>query len=290
MKSMTGYGAILKEADLFSIRVEIKSLNSKILDLKTKLPSKYTEKEIEIQSLIENKLTRGKIDFSLQMKYNSVDVLKKTVNEPLADAYYYEFEKIFNKWNQSKERLGDIVLSLPDLFSTDLNGNTIPDDEWNDVLSAISEALDMLDKFRISEGSKLQSKIIEQLAIIANLAENINKSKENRLTQISNKLKQRFNELENEYNKERFEQELIYYLEKLDITEELVRLNAHLNYFTEVMQNEDNPGRKLGFITQEIGREINTIGAKANDYNMQKMVVEMKDELEKIKQQLANIL
>jgi len=287
---MTGYGASVLELPKYTIRIELKSLNSKFLDLKLKLPQKFAEKEIEIQSVIENKLVRGRIDCIVQVKYIIDESIKKTINTELADTYFKEFSKIFNKWELPKDNLGSIILNIPDVLAGDLIFAGVDDEEWQNVLFVLEKSLNDLVEFRVKEGQILESNIKQQLEIIQKNCSLLNEEKDTRLNLISTKIKNKFDELTVDYNKDRFEQELIYYLEKLDITEEVVRLNAHIKYFLEVIESEQNPGKKLSFITQEIGREINTIGSKANDFDIQKRVVEMKDELEKIKQQLANIL
>lgn len=290
LRSMTGYGASVLELPKYTIRIELKSLNSKFLDLKLKLPQKFAEKEIEIQSVIENKLVRGRIDCIVQVKYIIDESIKKTINTELADTYFKEFSKIFNKWELPKDNLGSIILNIPDVLAGDLIFAGVDDEEWQNVLFVLEKSLNDLVEFRVKEGQILESNIKQQLEIIQKNCSLLNEEKDTRLNLISTKIKNKFDELTVDYNKDRFEQELIYYLEKLDITEEVVRLNAHIKYFLEVIESEQNPGKKLSFITQEIGREINTIGSKANDFDIQKRVVEMKDELEKIKQQLANIL
>jgi len=290
LKSMTGFGSAVHETDKFTIKAEIKTLNSRNFDFKSKLPPKYFSKEIDIQSIIENSVVRGKTDFLLQIKYNDPYQNIRNINKDIADAYFSEISSLFDKWQQPKDQAARIVFTFPDVFSNEPAENGIDEEEWEETLRCLRNAISKLDNYRLIEGKKLENQIIEYINKLVELKGKITQLAKERITNITEKLSQRISEVSQLLNSDRLEQEIIYYVEKLDITEEIDRLEAHLSYFREVMINEENSGRKLTFISQEIGREINTIGSKANDHGIQKIVVEMKEELEKIKQQLANIL
>lgn len=290
LKSMTGYGAAFSEHEKYVIKAEIKTLNSKTFDFKCRLPQKYFAKEIEIQSFAEKMLIRGKTDLNLQIKYKGTENNKKVFQAELIDTYFQEIFNFFEKWQQPKEQAAQIVFNMPDILTTDITESNIDEEEWNDVLNCLTAAMNNLNDFRQTEGSKLENQIVLFTNNLLGLKRKIENLAGKRIESINEKIRQKLAESELEFNKDRLEQEMIYYLEKIDIKEELDRLGAHLSYFKHVIETEKYSGRKLSFISQEIGREINTIGSKANDYEIQKIVVEMKEELEKIKQQLANIL
>lgn len=290
LQSMTGYGASIVESDILLVKAEVKSINSKILDLKIKIPYKYHEKEIEIQNLIESRLARGKIDVSITIRQLNVTSLKRSINNELISEYYKDLDAICSRLKIDKNNILQVLMELPDTISPNIADETVEEEEWRPIREAVLNACEKVIKFRKSEGEKLGDEIQTYLKNILSLQEGIKKMLNNRLEKKAEKIKARINELEMDPDQNRFEQEMIYYLEKMDISEEVDRLETHVNYFQETMKNEEANGKKLGFICQEIGREINTMGAKANDSEIQKNVVEMKNELEKIKQQLANIL
>lgn len=286
---MTGYGKAECELKDRKVIVEVKSLNSKNLDLYTKIPGIYREKELEIRNLVSKKLLRGKVEFVLY--YEVSDENKATtINTGVIKNYVYQLKEIATELNLQSEQLLQMAIRLPDTLNTDKE--EIDENEWKIVTSTIENALDQLDDFRTQEGKYLKDDMEQRIKVIEKKKNEIAPFELDRTEKIKSKLKENLNKSfdENEYDKNRFEQELIYYLEKLDITEEKVRLTNHCNYFLEMLNESESNGKKLGFISQEIGREINTIGSKANDSDIQKLVVLMKNELEKIKEQMLNIL
>lgn len=287
---MTGFGNSVVETADYTIKAEIRSLNSKSLDLKIKLPPKFYNKEIELQSYLEKRIERGKVDLYIQLSFSNVNQLKKSLNPELFKAYYAEIKDICDELHIETGNVVDTILNLPEVISSNNNKDEEVENIWPDILAAVNQTVTEMEKFRFKEGEELANVIIQYINNIDDKLIFVEAGKESRISKIKDRLKQKMAALENvKIDENRFEQELIYYLEKLDISEEIERLKTHLNHFLSTMK-EDNCGRKLGFISQEIGREINTIGSKANEFEMQKHVVEMKDELEKIKQQLANIL
>jgi uncharacterized protein (TIGR00255 family) len=290
LKSMTGFGNSVVETIDYTIKAEIRSLNSKSLDLKIKLPPKFCDKEIELQSYLEKRIERGKVDLYIQLTFLNVNQLKKSLNPELFKAYYTEINDICKELQIETANLVSTILNLPDVISSNNNMDEGLEAIWQNILKAVDQTVTEMEKFRIREGAELANVISQYIRNIDNKLKIVEAGKENRITKVKERLKQKLASLENvKIDENRLEQELIYFLEKLDISEEIERLKTHLNHFLTTMK-EDNPGRKLGFITQESGREINTIGSKANEFEIQKHVVEMKDELEKIKQQLANII
>ncbi len=290
IKSMTGFGKAECELKDRKIVVEIKSLNSKNIDIYTKIPGVYREKELEIRNTISKKLQRGKIEFVLY--YEITDDNKATsINAGVVKNYVEQLKSIATDLNlQSSEQLLQMAIRLPDTLN--IEREEIDDNDWSIINETILKALNQLDDFRIQEGKYLKEDIEQRIKIIEDNKERITPFELNRTEKIKERLRDNLinNIDEKDYDKNRFEQELIYYLEKLDITEEKVRLTNHCNYFIEMINEPESNGKKLGFISQEIGREINTIGSKANDSDIQKFVVLMKDELEKIKEQMLNIL
>jgi uncharacterized protein (TIGR00255 family) len=290
IKSMTGFGSSIIETADYTIKAEIRSLNSKSLDLKIKLPPKFYDKEIELQSYLEKRIERGKADLYIQLTFLNVNQLKKSLNPELFRAYYTEINDICNELKIDTGNVVPTILSLPDVISTNNNKDDELEAIWLDILKTVDQTVTEMENFRIKEGAELASLISQYIKNIKDKLKFVEAGKDQRILKVKERLKQKLASLENvKIDENRLEQELIYFLEKLDITEEIERLKTHLNHFLETMK-EENPGRKLGFISQELGREINTIGSKANEFEIQKHVVEMKDELEKIKQQLANIL
>ncbi len=286
IQSMTGYGKTELHTDEKNILVEIRSLNSKNIDLKTRIPSVYREKEAEIRKLIGNKLKRGKIDFNLNIE-DLVGQTKNKINTNVLNSYVQQL-KIVNP-NADETQLLVAALRLPDVLQyekEDLN-----EAEWQQVKTLINDAIDKMIVYRKDEGEALEKDLRGNLENIQKYLDEIAQIDGDRITQIKERLHDALSKLKVEVDANRFEQELIYYLEKLDINEEKVRLNNHLRYFEqEFSSNAIAKGKKLAFISQEMGREINTIGSKSNNSKMQQLVVKMKDELEKIKEQMLNIL
>jgi len=290
IKSMTGYGKAIAETPQKKITIEIKSLNSKQLDLNTRLPWLYREKDSEIRTLISQKLDRGKIDFSIFI--DSIDQEVATViNKSAVRNYYSQFRDIAAELDiKLDDQIFSAIMKLPETLKTEKS--EIPEEEWELVWNQLKESVKILDLYRIEEGNSIMSDLGKCIEKILALLEKIGAFEEGRLRKIREKLNSMLVEnigVEN-IDKNRFEQELIYYIEKFDINEEKVRLKTHCDYFIETMNTEAPNGKLLNFICQEIGREINTIGSKANDASIQKLVVMMKDELEKIKEQTSNVL
>lgn len=290
IKSMTGFGKAVCECQNRKMAVEIKSLNSKMLDINTRIPNGYREKEVEIRNLISGQLNRGKVDFQITIE-NSGEASNYSINKSLAQKYYKELkelsldldEKDFSDYLQ-------IIMRMPDVLATEVN--EISEAEWSALKEAISKALDDVNVFRTNEGQGLEKDLIYRIDKISSLLEEVTPYEKVRLTNLKTKINKDLQDVvdKEDIDKNRFEQELVYYQDKLDITEEKVRLKKHLEYFIETMNDSGFQGKKLIFISQEMGREINTLGSKANEANIQKIVVQMKDELEKIKEQLFNIL
>jgi len=287
---MTGFGKATCEYNNKKIVIEVKSLNSKQLDVSIKIPNLYREKELEIRNEISQKLERGKIDFSLFIE----NVGKETTtqfNQAIIEGYYQQI-------NNLSEYLGinppnnwfDLFLRLPDSLKTDIS--ELDEEEWQTVKKAMQQAFDELVAFRVQEGKAIENVFYNKINNIQQLLSEIASYETERIEKIKAKLKEELKSISDkvDYDKNRMEQELIYYIEKLDINEEKTRLQNHLNYFIQVLEEEQAQGKKLGFIAQEIGREINTLGAKANHNEIQKIVVKMKDELEQIKEQIMNVL
>lgn len=285
IQSMTGYGKAVAEFSDKKITVEIRSLNSKSLDLNTRLPFLYKEKELEIRKLLSEKLQRGKVDFSITTEVTSLNRAQQ-INPEIIKAYIHEFKQIVP--DATDAELLAIVMRLPDVMA--FTSKEIEDDEWNQALEMILKAIENLTQFRLDEGKVLEQEFIQRNNSILSLLEQVEPFEKERILTLKERFTKNLGELTNEYDQNRFEQELIYYLEKLDITEEKVRLKNHCDYFLQTLNGEEFNGKKLGFITQEIGREINTLGSKSNHSGMQKIVVQMKDELEKMKEQVLNIL
>ncbi len=290
IKSMTGFGKAECELKDRKVIIEIKSLNSKNLDIYAKIPGMYREKELEIRNIISKKLQRGKIEFVLYYEITD-DNKATTINSGVVKNYIDQLKSVADDLNlETSEQLLQIAIRLPDTLNTERD--KIDENDWGIIRQTVIDALDQLDEFRIQEGKYLKKDIEQRIKIINDKKNEITPFEIARTEKIKEKLKVSLNKNvdEQDYDKNRFEQELIYYLEKLDITEEKVRLTNHCNYFIEMLDESESNGKKLGFISQEIGREINTIGSKANDSDIQKRVVLMKDELEKIKEQMLNIL
>jgi uncharacterized protein (TIGR00255 family) len=282
---MTGFGKATLQLETKKITVEVKSLNSKGLDLNTRLPSTYREMELGVRNEIALKLERGKIDFSVFLESTAEQTSTK-VNVPIMKTYMSQLRDVYA--NADEIELLKMAVRMPDAMKVERE--EIDENDWAEIQKVIQEALDNILNFREAEGLSLEKEFNLRIANIRQyLAEAIALDPE-RIQNIKDKLQTAIAELKVNVDENRFEQELIYYLEKLDVTEERVRLTNHLDYFLETIKGNEANGRKLGFITQEMGREINTLGSKSNHAGMQKLVVMMKDELEKIKEQVLNVL
>lgn len=291
MKSMTGYGKTSVRRNGKCIEIEIKTLNGKTSDINTKLPLCFRGKDLDVRNMISGALERGKIDFMLTSVQDVGDEVIR-INESLLEAYLTKISSFASRMNFEidKNILISALLRFPDIQKTE--PEDFDQEEWDLIKNQIIETLKSVDDFRIQEGRELQKDFEKRIALILTHLDSIQPFEQARVPQIKERIMQRFEELKSiaDPDANRFEQELIFYLEKLDITEEKVRLRHHCEYFLETMNVDDNTGKKLGFIAQEMGREINTLGSKANDSQIQKIVVMMKDELEKIKEQVLNIL
>lgn len=286
---MTGFGKASKEIGNQILKTEIKSLNSKQFDANIKIPSKWRELELEIRTILLDSLIKGKIDCCITIETNKGISVNK-INEELVKQTYQQLHHLATEIGANTDRLFEYVLSLPEIRNSEVESE-LSEEEKSIFFSMIKEAILNFNNFRETEGAILEKDFIERINIISNLLKEVDVYEQERCNKIKTKLTSKLKELSiEEINENRLEQEMIYYLEKLDITEEKVRLSQHLEYFKQCMDTEINQGKKLGFIAQEIGREINTLGSKANNADIQTIVVKMKDELEKIKEQLANIL
>ncbi len=290
IKSMTGFGKAVCECQNRKMVIEIKSLNSKSLDINARIPNGYREKEVEIRNLISNRLHRGKVDFQITIE-NSGETSNYSINKSLAQKYYRELKEL--SLDLDEKDFSDyllIIMRMPDVLVTEIT--EISEEEWSELKKAISQAIDEVDMFRINEGKGLEKDLRYRNEKIVNLLEEVIPFEKARLKNLKAKISRDLHDVvdKEEIDKNRFEQELVYYQDKLDITEEKVRLEKHCEYFIETLDETDSQGKKLIFISQEMGREINTLGSKAGEANIQKIVVQMKDELEKIKEQLFNIL
>ncbi|WP_344726705.1 YicC/YloC family endoribonuclease [Corallibacter vietnamensis] len=282
--SMTGYGKSVLQLPTKKISIEIKSLNSKNLDVNARMPSVYREKELSLRKLIANKLERGKIDFSIYVEITGEETTTQ-VNKTVVKQYMNQLRDVVAG---DETELLKMAVRFPDALSTERDD--IDDDEWNAILNEVNTALNHISTYRLDEGKVLEADFKERIQRIDNLLEQVIAIDPERIDGVRERLRKGVEELKEKVDENRFEQELIFYIEKFDITEEKVRLKNHLEYFITSLDSKDSNGKKLGFISQEIGREINTIGSKSNYAPMQKLVVQMKDELEKIKEQLLNVL
>lgn len=288
---MTGYGRTKGKINGFQADVEIRTLNSKFLDLQLKVPRTFQGKELEIRSLISDSLKRGKVSLNVELTQDA-DVESEQVNHELFRRYYKEYNKLAQEVGASTNDIFRLALHSPDVMSSSNIDEKVLEEQWTQLMPLLKQAIAHCDDFRIQEGTNLEKELVSYIDGIAGQLEEIISHDPDRVEVIKERIKKHQQEIEgsDEFDKNRFEQEMIYYIEKLDISEEIVRLKNHLSYFREVMAEDDSQGKKLGFISQEIGREINTIGSKANYAPVQKLVVGMKDELEKIKEQLLNII
>jgi uncharacterized protein (TIGR00255 family) len=282
---MTGFGKASFQLATKKITVEVKSLNSKGLDLNTRMPSVFRENELALRNLLAQKLERGKVDFSLYVEVTGEETSSK-INAPIVKAYMAQMKAILPDANETE--LMKMAVRMPDTMKTERE--EMDPNEWKQIQTVIDEAIENMLSFRTSEGASLEKEFTLRIENIRNYMNQALALDPERVTAIKERLQTAIEELKVNVDTNRFEQELIYYLEKLDITEEKVRLTNHLDYFLQTLNGNEANGRKLGFITQEMGREINTMGSKSNHAEMQKLVVMMKDELEKIKEQVLNVL
>lgn len=291
IKSMTGYGVAGFENEQMMIQIEVRSLNSKFLDLSIRSPRQFSDKEPEIRTIVQSILDRGKVSVSIEFVPKGNQSLPVSINHELFKTYFEEFKSLAEMVGEKPGDLFKLALQAPNVI------NSIPlereeNEDWEQVKKVLEEALKKCDGFRKDEGGSLYSKLEENIQVIRSAFQRVKQEEPVRKERIQQRVRNHFSQWmeDNSFDANRFEQELIYYFEKIDITEELVRLETHLDYFLKSMKEESGQGKKLGFISQEIGREINTIGSKANDAEIQKHVILMKDELEKIKEQSLNVI
>ena len=283
IQSMTGYGKSVIQLPTKKISIEVKSLNSKNLDLNTRMPSLYREKELDVRKLIASKLERGKIDFSLYMEITGEETSTQ-INKTVVRQYIKQLKDVVDG---DETELLKMAIRLPDAVTTERD--EIDEDEWAQIASEIMSALEKIHQYRLDEGKSLESEFFDRVKNISVLLDEVIAMDPERIESVRERLHKGVAELKEKVDENRFEQELVFYIEKFDITEEKVRLKNHLDYFLKALRSDDSNGKKLAFIGQEMGREINTIGSKSNYAPMQKLVVQMKDELEKIKEQLLNV-
>ncbi len=283
--SMTGFGKACLQLPTKKITIEVKSLNSKNLDLNVRLPLSYREKELTLRNQIALELERGKVDFSLFCEITAEETSSK-INAPIVLAYIEQMKAIIP--NADATELMKMAVRMPDALKVERND--FDEAEWKEIEVVIQEAIQSMKAFRVSEGKSLENDFRARIANIFTYMDQVSLLDKDRIVSVKERLRTNLLELQLNIDENRFEQEVIYYLEKLDITEEKVRLSKHLEYFLETLGGTEANGRKLGFIAQEMGREINTMGSKSNHAEMQKIVVKMKDELEKIKEQVLNVL
>ncbi len=290
IKSMTGYGKAECELPHRKVTIEIKSLNSKQLDVNSRISGIFREKDIEIRRILSDRLVRGKIDFILYVE-SLGDETNSNINSAVVKSYYAQLSQINQELGLPvDERLIPVIMGLPDAVKTERE--ELDESEWEIILGKISVALDNLDKFRLQEGEILRQDIVQNINQIIELLDQVEPFEKERVARVKEKIYEGLKELSaaDQINENRLEQEMIFYLEKLDVNEEKVRLRNHCTYFLETLKLKEPVGKKLGFIAQEIGREVNTLGSKANHSEMQKLVIQMKDALERIKEQLLNLL
>ena len=285
IQSMTGFGKASLQLPTKKVTVEVKSLNSKGLDLNVRIPSLYREMELAVRTQVATALERGKIDLSVYIE-NTVEQTSTKVNVPIVKQYISQLREVYA--NADETELMKMAVRMPDALKTERE--EIDESDWESIQKVIDESLKNIKSFRISEGASLEKEFLHRIANIMTTMNSTLALDHERIETVKSRLQTAIEDLKVTLDENRFEQELIFYLEKYDITEEKVRLENHLNYFIETMAGSEANGRKLGFIVQEMGREINTMGSKSNHAQMQKLVVQMKDELEKIKEQVLNVL
>lgn len=288
---MTGFGKSVTESQFLTVTAEVKTLNSKFTDIYCRIPKSLSFREIEIRNLLTQALERGKIELNLSTNYSNVASSGTSINRPLVEAYMKDLQE--SSWAfgvGDTTELFKIALTLPNAFNSETVSEEQAEEEWKVILSTVNQAIAECTKFRLREGEIVNAKFVEYIDKIAEILTEVEEQDKLRIPAVRERLRKSVSDLleSDDFDKNRFEQELIYYIEKYDISEEKVRLKTHLNYFKEVLK--EGNGKKLNFLCQEIGREINTIGSKANDALVQRMVINMKDELEKIKEQTSNVL
>ena len=284
IQSMTGFGKSLLQLPSKKITIEIKSLNSKSLDLNARIPGQYREKELLLRNIIAKSLVRGKVDFSLYVEVTGEETTA-SVNPVVVKKYMEQLRQIANA---DDDELLKMAIRMPDTMKTERE--EIDETEFFEIEKTLIQALIEINSFRTDEGNALEKDLLFRVSNIAQILQDIIAMDPDRIEGVRERLRKGVADLQEKVDENRFEQELVYYIEKFDITEEKVRLENHLSYFLEAIHSSDSNGKKLGFISQEMGREINTIGSKSNYAPMQQLVVQMKDELEKIKEQLLNVL
>lgn len=284
IQSMTGYGKAVLQLPTKKISIELKSLNSKNLDVNARMPSMYRAKELDIRKLLAKHLERGKVDFSLYVEITGEDT-SSTINKTVVKEYIKQLKEVVNG---DETELLKMAIRLPDAVTTERDD--IDEEEWHTIESGINEAISKIKSYREDEGAILKQDFADRINTLKQLLEEVIAMDPERIEGVRARLEKGIADIKEKVDENRFEQELVYYIEKFDITEEKVRLDNHLDYFIKALNSDNSNGKKLGFISQEIGREINTIGSKSNYAPMQKLVVQMKDELEKIKEQLLNVL
>jgi len=287
IQSMTGYGKSILQLPTKKVTIEIKSLNSKNLDLNVRIPSYYKEKELDVRKKLAKNLIRGKIDFSIYIEMTSDETLT-SINKGAVSQYMQQLRNIVQSGSSDDVELLKMAVKMPDALKTERE--ELDESEWASIEKSIDKAIIEIVQYRTEEATSLEDDFQLRVANIKKYLEEVNKLDGKRIVHIKARLQKALADLKIEVDENRFEQELIYYLEKLDINEEKVRLANHLSYFLQELATNDSNGKKLGFIIQEIGREINTAGSKANYAPMQKAVIQMKNELEKIKEQILNVL
>ena len=288
---MTGYGQARYEDDHYLISAEIKTLNSKFLDFSIRMPKSFNDKEIMVRNLVSEKLERGKVNLVIEFSNKLDTVAKVNINERLFKEYYDKLKKLSDGVESNSADLFKMAVMFPEVIAT-TEDDSSREVEWTHILPVIEQAIDQCNNFRDKEGAVLTENLNGYIKAIKESLEEIKSLDPLRIERIKSRLNENLKDFaqREELDVNRLEQEIIYYIEKLDISEEKVRLDSHLNYFSEILNSKKSMGKKMNFISQEIGREINTIGSKSNDATMQKVVVNMKEELEKIKEQVLNIL
>ncbi|CAA0210314.1 YicC/YloC family endoribonuclease [Tenacibaculum maritimum] len=287
IQSMTGYGKSILQLPTKKVTIEIKSLNSKNLDLNVRIPSYYKEKELEVRKKLAFNLVRGKVDFSIYIEMTA-DETSTVINNAVVREYIQQLRNVTQAGSSDDIELLKMAVRMPDALKTERE--ELDEEEWSQINEHIEEAIKEIVKYRIDEAASLEEDFKLRITNIKLALEEVKALDGERIKHVKTRLEKALADLKVEVDENRFEQELIYYLEKLDINEEKVRLANHLDYFLQELVNDTSNGKKLGFIVQEIGREINTTGSKANFAPMQKLVIQMKDELEKIKEQILNVL
>ncbi|MFT6064407.1 MAG: hypothetical protein ACJAYY_000256 [Paraglaciecola sp.] len=287
IQSMTGYGKSVLQLPTKKVTIEIKSLNSKNLDLNVRIPSYYKEKELDVRKKLANTLVRGKVDFSIFVEMTA-DETSTTINHGVVKQYIQQLRNIVQTGSSDDLALLKMAVTMPDALKTERE--ELDENEWNLINQNIDEALKEIVQYRVDEAASLEIDFKERIANIEKYLEEVKTLDAERIENVKIRLQKAIEDLKVDTDENRFEQELIYYLEKLDINEEKVRLANHLDYFLQTLETPDSNGKKLGFIVQEMGREINTTGSKANFAPMQKAVIQMKNELEQIKEQILNVL